>query len=215
MRSPLYVVAILAIMATLRVPLLAQENSEMPAPGSPPQPQVQPSQSPGFGNPRFVFHRIDGAFLRLDLSTGAVASCSQNTVNWTCVPGREERTTLDREITRLQRDNAMLKNALLQRGVPLPDNIEADQPPAATVAPALASPASPACDGKGGGETVPRPAQTVPPASASPPSAKSGEPDRASRDDAEIERMMAVMEKVWRRLVEMMVNIQRDLRKKG
>jgi len=56
----------------------------------------------------------------------------------------------------------------------------------------------------------------VPPAaSASPPSAKSGEPDRASRDDAEIERIMTMMEKVWRRLVEMMMNIQRDVQKKG
>jgi hypothetical protein len=63
---------------------------------------------------------------------------------------------------------------------------------------------------------VPRPPQTVPPAAlAPPPSAKSGEPDRASRDDAEIERIMTVMEKVWRHLVEMMMNIQRDLQKKG
>jgi hypothetical protein len=56
----------------------------------------------------------------------------------------------------------------------------------------------------------------VPPtASEASPSAKSGEPDSASREDAEIERIMVVMEKVWRRLVEMMMNIQRDLQKKG
>jgi len=140
-----------------------------------------------------VFHRRGGGFLRLDLVTGAVASCSQNVADWTCVPGRDERAALDREIARLQRDNAALKNALLEHGVPLPD----------------ASAPSPA-------ETVPRPPQTVPPAaSAPPPSAKSGEPDRASRDDAEVERIMTMMEKVWRRLVEMMMNIQRDLQKKG
>ena len=219
MSSLLYVIAILAMMA---MPLLAQENSvEMPTQAPQPQPQAQPPPPyppqlagegrEGVGNPRFVFHRIDGGFLRLDLFTGAVASCSQNAADWTCLPGREERAALDREIARLQRDNAALKNALLEHGVPLPNDMKAD-------APALSPPAS--GGGSGGGpapaETIPRPPQTVPPAaSAPPPSAKSGEGDRASRDDAEIERIMVVVEKVWRRLIEMMMNIQRDLQKKG
>ncbi len=212
MSSLLYVIAILAMMPMLSVPLLAQENSaEMPTQAPRPQPQMQPSQPPDFGNPRFAFHRIDSGFLRLDLFTGAVASCSQNAADWTCVPGREERAALDREIARLQRDNAALKNALLEHGVPLPNDMKAD-------APALSPPAS--GGGSGGApalaETVPRPPQTVPPAASAPPtSAKSGEPDRASREDAEIERIMIVMEKVWRRLVEMMMSIQRDLQKKG
>jgi hypothetical protein len=194
MTSFLYLIAILAMMAR---PLLAQENSvEMPTQAPRPQPQVQQSE-PDFRNPRFVFHRSDGGFLRLDLVTGAVASCSQNAADWTCIPGRDERAALDREIARLQRDNAALKNALLEHGVPLPDDMKADAP----TVPA---------------ETIPRPPQTVPPAaSAPPPSAKPGEADRASRDDAEVERIMTVMEKVWRRLVEMMMNIQRDLQKKG
>jgi hypothetical protein len=144
-----------------------------------------------------VFHRSDGGFVRLDLVTGAIASCSQNAADWTCAPGRDERAALDHEIARLQRDNAALKNALLEHGVPLPD---ASTPSSAPV---------PA-------ETIPRPPQTVPPtASAPPPPAKPGEPDQASRDDAEVERIMTMMEKVWRRLVEMMMNIQRELQKKG
>src|SRR6266446_4868127 len=212
MSSFLYVIAILALMPR---PLLAQ-GVEMPAQPPRPQPQAPPPYppphagesrevAPDRGNPRFVFHRTDGGFVRLDLVTGAVASCSQNAADWTCVPGRDERAALDREIVRLQRDNAALKNALLEHGVPLPD---------------ASTPASTGGGGGGGApvpaETVPRPPQTVPPtASAPPPSAKSGEPDRASRDDAEIERIMTMMEKVWRRLVEMMMNIQRDLQKKG
>jgi len=190
----LYAIAILVMMSR---PLLAQENSvEISTPSPRPQPQVQQSQ-PDFSNPRFVFHRSGGGFLRLDLVTGAVASCSQNAADWTCVPARDERAALDREIVRLQRDNAALKNALLERGVPLPNDMKADAP----TVPA---------------ETIPRPPQTVPPtASAPPPSAKPGEPDHASRDDAEVERIMTMMEKVWRRLVEMMMNIQRDLQKKG
>src|SRR5712691_5160488 len=159
MRSLLYVIAILAMTPMLGVPLLAQENSvEVPTQAPRPQPQAQPSQPPDFGNPRFAFHRIDSGFLRLDLFTGAVASCSQNAADWTCVPGREERADLDREIARLQRDNAALKNALLEHGVPLPNDMKAD-------APTLPSPAS--GGGKSGApapaETVPRPPQTVPP----------------------------------------------------
>jgi len=213
MSSLLYVIAILAMIPR---PLLAQGNSiEMPTQAPRPQPPPYPpphagegregAQPPDVGNPRFVFHRTDGGFLRLDLFTGAVASCSQNAADWACVPGRDERAALDREIARLQRDNAALKNALLEHGVPLPD----------------ASTSSLAGGGGSGGvpvpaETVPRPPQTVPPAaSPPPPSAKSGEPDRASRDDAEVERIMTMMEKVWRRLVEMMMNLQRDLQKKG
>jgi len=215
----LYVIAILVMMSR---PLLAQENSaEIPTPAPRPQPQVPPPYPPpqagegregaDFSNPRFVFHRSGGAFLRLDLVTGAVASCSQNAADWTCVPGRDERAALDREIAQLQRDNAALKNALLEHGVPLPNDMKADAP---------TLPSATGGGGSGGApvpaETIPRPPQTVPPAaSAPPPSAKSGEPDRASRDDAEIERIMTMMEKVWRRLVEMMMNIQRDLQKKG
>jgi hypothetical protein len=116
----------------------------------------------------------------------------------------EERAAFDSEIARLQRENALLKNALLERGITLPNAPKADAPPP----PASAPPAA---------ELVPRPPQSVPPVasapSASPP--KSAESDRAAREDAELERIMTMMEKVWRRLVEMMVNIQRDMQKKG
>jgi hypothetical protein len=203
---------VIAILVMISRPLSAQENSaETPAQAPRPQPQVAREGAPDFSNPRFVFHRSGDGFLRLDLVTGAVASCSQNTADWTCVPGRDERAVLDHEIARLRRDNAALKNALLEHGVPLPNDMKAD------------APTLPSATGGGGSrgapvpaETIPRPPQTVPPtASAPPPPAKSGEPDHASRDDAEIERIMTVMEKVWRHLVEMMMNIQRDLQKKG
>jgi hypothetical protein len=197
MGGKLYVIAILAVTATLSAPLGAQENSEAtPAQAAQPQAQMPP---PEFGDPRFTFHRIDGGFVRLDLHTGAVASCSQNAAGWVCIPGREERAALDREIARLQRDNAVLKNALLERGVPLPNDMKADVPPPGMIEPA---------------EPVPRPPQSIPPVASAPGSPKSAGPGQASHDDAEIERVMGVMERVWRRLVEMMMNIQHDLQKK-
>src|SRR5260370_1290874 len=102
MSSMLHVIAILAMMVVLRVPLLAQENSvEIPARTSQPQPQVQPPPPyppalagegrEGAGNPRFAFHRIDGGFLRLDLRTGAVPSRHPNAAAWTRVPRRGAR----------------------------------------------------------------------------------------------------------------------------
>ena len=119
MSSFLYAIAILALMPG---PPLAQ-GVEMPPPPPYPPPHAGEGRegTPDRSNPRFVFHRSDGGFVRLDLVTGAVASCSQNAADWTCVPGRDERAALEREIVRLQRDNAALKNALLEHGVPLPD----------------------------------------------------------------------------------------------
>jgi hypothetical protein len=212
MNTP-HVIAILAMMALPSIPLLAQDNSvETANPAPRAQLQVPPGQPPDFNKPRFAFHRTDSGFLRLDLFTGAVASCSRNAADWTCIPGRDEQAALDREIEQLKRDNAILKNTLLEHGVPLPNDMKADAP--------LFPPAA-GGGGKGSGasaapEAVLRPPQTVPPtAPEAAPSAKSGEPDHASREDAEVERIMVVMEKVWRRLVEMMMNIQRDLQKKG
>jgi hypothetical protein len=34
-------------------------------------------------------------------------------------------------------------------------------------------------------------------------------------DDAELNRVMAIMEKIWRRMVEMIMSVQRDLQKRG
>jgi hypothetical protein len=211
MSRTLTLLAIMAIGITLGSPLRAQDTPPETSPQAPPQtpepqPQAQPQQAqpPEIGDPRFAFHRIDNGFLRLDLRTGAVASCSQQAVGWVCVLAPEERAAFDSEIARLQRENALLKNALLERGVALPGAPNAGAPPPAAIAPPSA-------------ELVPRPPQSVPPVASAPPASppKSAESDRAAREDAELERIMTMMEKVWRRLVEMMVTIQRDMEKKG
>ena len=48
-----------------------------------------------------------------------------------------------------------------------------------------------------------------------PPSTKVEEPRVSSPSDAELNRMMAFIEKVWKRLVEMIVSTQRDMMKKS
>jgi hypothetical protein len=141
-------------------------------------------------NPRFAYHKIDDGYLRLDLRSGEVATCRQHPGGWTCTLAAEERTALENEIARLQRDNALLKNALLEHGVALPS------PPSAAGVPPVA--AAPTPEG-----TPPRPPAPIPP-----------QADAGEHRQAEVERVISMMERWWRRLVELAATIQRDLQGK-
>lgn len=193
------VIAVVAACAAPAFPPVAQGQEEPPS-RQPPVRQVAPDQPPEFGDPRFAFHRAGDGYLRLDMRNGEVAVCSQRASGWACTLAPDERMALDNEIARLQRDNAALKNALLERGAPLPNGMYPDAVPTpAPSGPPVASLPPP-----------PRPPGAVPPALSAPP--KAG--DHASRD-ADIDRVMNVIEKVWRRLVEMMGDLQRDIQKKS
>jgi hypothetical protein len=157
---------------------------------------------------RFTFHRIDDGYLRLDLRSGDVATCRQREGGLTCTLAPDERAALDNEIGRLQRENAALKNALLERGLPLPS------PPAD--APALAGPASPPVASESPQTSPPAPA--LPPVASAPPRPPApipAEPGLRPRDNAEIDRVMDAVERLWHRLVELMTSIQRDPQKKS
>ena len=162
---------------------------------------------------RFTYHRVDDGYLRLDLRSGEVATCRQREAGWACTLAPEERAALESEIARLQRDNALLKNALLERGLPLPTPgtdapALAAQPPVAQ-APQSNPPAIP--------PVASAPPQANPPAAASPsPSAPTpADPNLRQRDSAEVDRVMDVMERLWRRLVELVSTIQRDIQRRG
>lgn len=45
------------------------------------------------------------------------------------------------------------------------------------------------------------------------PAARAPSPDAKAPSDADIDRVMSVFERIWRRLIEMIANIQRDLNK--
>jgi len=157
---------------------------------------------------RFTYHQIDDGYLRLDLRTGEVATCRRREAAWTCTLAPEERAALESEIARLQRDNALLKSALLERGLPLPAPgtdlpAPATPPQAATPVPPPVASAPPQADS---------PTASVPPR---PPAPVPTEPDLGQRDKAEVDRVMDVMERLWRRLVELMSTIQRDIQRKG
>ncbi len=55
----------------------------------------------------------------------------------------------------------------------------------------------------------------LPPLANNPPAEKRTEPALKLPSDEDIERAMAVLEKAWRRLVEIIVNLQKDVMRKG
>jgi hypothetical protein len=144
---------------------------------------------------RFTYHHIDDGYLRLDLRTGEVATCRQRGAGWTCTLAPEERAALEGEIARLQRDNALLKSALLERGLPLPTP-QTDVPAPVASAPSQADPPT--------ASAPPRPPAPIP-----------TEPNLRQRDNTEVDRVMDVMERLWRRLVDLVTTIQRDIQRKG
>jgi len=85
--------------------------------------------APPLGEPRYSFHQVPDGFLRLDSETGEVALCGMQPVGWACLAAPEDRTVLENEIARLQRENAALKQDLLSRGLPLPPGTTAELPP--------------------------------------------------------------------------------------
>lgn len=69
---------------------------------------------------RYTFSKIADGFIRLDMQTGEVSTCSQRTVGWACQAVPEDRAVLENEVARLRIENALLKKDLISRGLPLP-----------------------------------------------------------------------------------------------
>ena len=126
---------------------------------------------PESDDPRFSYHRSDDGFVRLDRRTGQVSHCARRTTGWSCLAVPDDRAAFEAEIGRLQSENAALKQALLDRGLPLP-----------------------------GGVTPGAPSARAP-------------QDEKPSGEAEVDRVMSLVERVWRRLIEMMANLERDLNK--
>ena len=75
---------------------------------------------------RYVFSKQADGFLRLDTQSGAVALCSEQPVGWACQAAPEDRAVFEREIARLQSENAALKRTLLAHGLSLPAGVAPD-----------------------------------------------------------------------------------------
>jgi len=81
---------------------------------------AQTPPAPDSDNGRYTMSQTSDGILRLDTRTGAISICT-NKNGWVCRVVPDERTALDTEIGRLQRQNAALKDELAQRGNATPD----------------------------------------------------------------------------------------------
>ena len=75
---------------------------------------------------RYVFSKQASGYLRLDTHSGEVSLCSEQPVGWACQAAPEDRAMFEREIARLQNENATLKRALLEHGLSLPPGVAPD-----------------------------------------------------------------------------------------
>jgi hypothetical protein len=85
--------------------------------------------APDSENGRYTFNQVADGMLRLDTRTGQVSLCAKKETGWACNTVPDERTALENEIARLQRENGALKKDMLARNLPLPGGV-ASAPPA-------------------------------------------------------------------------------------
>ncbi len=150
---------------------------------------------------RYKFSQApDGSVLRLDTRTGSVSNCAKrDTSGWACYTVPDERDALDAEIGRLQAENTRLKDEVKQR-----DLADAGSK---TNAPApkgdLEKNANPDT-----GKTDTGRADTAK------TDASKGRLELQLPSDQDLDRMVAFLERAWRRLVDAANRMQRDVQGK-
>ena len=79
--------------------------------------------APDSENGRYSFNQVADGTLRLDTRTGQVSLCAKKEAGFACNTVPDERTALENEIARLQRENGALKKDMLARNLPLPNGV--------------------------------------------------------------------------------------------
>lgn len=183
---------------------MAQEEAQ---PQNGPQPQNE-TQSPSkaqdqppakaddaskeqLSDKRYSFTRVDNGFLRLDSTSGQVAYCRPQTIGWSCEIVPENRASLEAEIARLREDVTSLGK--------LKAEIARLQEQVASLEKEIAS--------------LKEPPPPRPPADLSPPDRSDLMIKLPTQQD--IDRARDFMANTWKRLVEMITAIQKDVMQKG
>lgn len=169
-------------------------------------------------NGRYTFTPTTDGVLRLDTRTGSLASCHNRIAGWSCYAVPDERAALDAEIGKLQRENTQLKDdltrfkaeqsrfdrdiaALKEAHLRLDSERmklkeELDRREAASPAPKIDAPhAKEDAQKKGAARDA----------------GKSNRLELQLPDDQEVERVVAFLERAWKRLIEMASRVQRDV----
>lgn len=172
---------------------------QVPAPPAPPETLAQqPVSPPASGRtadevtPRYRFNASGDGFVRLDSQTGEVSYCAPRTAGWACQPAADERAALEAEIARLADANVALKRELAMRQA---------LPPPPSPGPDAAPPETP--------KTAPNPAPD-----ALPKGYRVPEGGMRLPTNEDIDRAMAYAGKVWKRLFDILNDIQKDAREK-
>jgi hypothetical protein len=168
-----------------------EQRAHTPPP--PPQrAQMPPPVPPPPGMPppppaeRYSFHRVDDGFLRFDHVTGHIAYCSARSGGWACQAVPENRAALENEVAHLQDVVAALQKEVEALREPPPPRPPAPIPPPAAAPPAPTPPA--ATPDKDTGIKLP--------------------------SEQDMARARAYIEETWRRLVDMIDQLQRDMMRK-
>ena len=132
---------------------------------------------------RYTYRPADNGMLRLDARTGQVSLCSRQDAGWSCHAVPDDRVAYEREITRLQDENAALRKSLAERQ----KSAEARQP--------AAKPGEPKANEPKTNEQ------------------KHNELRLRFPSQEDIDRMVNYVEKMWRRMIEIIVNPQNGVEK--
>jgi hypothetical protein len=91
-------------------------------------PAANAQSAPDGDNGRYSFSPVSDGMLRLDTRTGQVSLCAKKDTGWACNAVPDERSALESEIARLQRENGTMKKDMLARGLPLPSGVAGSAP---------------------------------------------------------------------------------------
>lgn len=163
-----------------------------------PQPQERaPVQADEIQRPttqsRFSFSRVENGFLRLDNDNGQVAFCSAQNAGWACQPVPENRATLETEIASVQKQVASLKE--------LETEIAGLQREVASLKKEIAD--------------LKEPPPPRPPADLKPVPDKGADVTVKLPTHEDLAKARDFIEETWRRLVEMIAAMQKDVLRKG
>ena len=166
------------------LPVLGLAPAVAQAPQSVPQIVAPAEQPPGTNEPgRYSFAPVDGGVMRLDTRTGAVSHCARRAAGWTCEAVADDRAVLQAEITRLATENERLaaRVASLERQIEL-SRVGPPPVPPGDLPNAQRPPQPP--PGSGFGRDLP--------------------------SDAEVDRMMSFVERLFRRFMSMVQTLRPD-----
>jgi hypothetical protein len=143
---------------------------------------VLAQSKPDTENGRYALSPIADGVLRLDTRTGAVSTCNNSGAGWACYAVPDERAAFDTEIGRLQAENEKLKAQIAEQGGTVTGKADEALPKSDP----LKRPEPKVAEGERKIE-IPLPS------------------------DRDLDRMMAFLEKAWRRLIEMANRVQKDV----